>query len=781
MEAGGRTTSKYYEALAQQRGVDVSALRPYLEQLEQVKARQEQASGALASGAVQLDKYGLSAKQTAAAMRGVPAQLTDIFVSLQGGQAPITVLLQQGGQLKDMFGGVVPAAKALGSAVLGMVNPFTIAAAAATGLFIVYQKGATELEQFNKNAIMTGNIVGLTGNQVAMLASRMDALAGVTRSGAVKALTEVAASGKISADQMERVAEVSIRSAQILGRETKDVVSEFAKLADEPSRAAAALNEKYNYLTAEVYRQILALEEQGKVQDAVRLSQETWAEASIQRLGQVEEKLSALGRAWAFVKQKASEAWDEMGGTDELKTIDVQLEQARSQSMYFRNPVKEKELEERRKQVLEERRLESEAAAAAAETQRIENERIIKLNEANEGWKRQNDSLKTRIELRNEEISNARKWAAELGKSEQELAQAIDRINKKYEEKPKSSGIRTTDTELARLRASIQAEEARAQALMASGSAYSKLNEFEALAIQYAEKIKLATNAATKSQLERNKALAEQAGAAKRANDELDRQLKSQAQTTDSVRKQNQSLKDQIETYGMGKSAIEEMIIARLEERLAIEESKPGNDAVVAGIREEIAARRELMGNMRTKEALDLQLKEWEQWEKDVGQIFQQVSQSLTDAIFEGGKSGRDLVKDLFKTLTLRVLINPVMNSIQGAVTNSLGGMFGYQNPQQQGGVDAMGLARGAKGLYDSYSTGSYGVTDMLYSAGEKMGSYAVQNFAAGMAGYMPSAIGSGVAASLGSGAAGTLMTSMPAGATTTFSASLGSSGASSM
>lgn len=47
------------------------------------------------------------------ALRGVPAQFTDIAVSLASGQQPLTVLLQQGGQLKDMFGGIGPAAKPL--------------------------------------------------------------------------------------------------------------------------------------------------------------------------------------------------------------------------------------------------------------------------------------------------------------------------------------------------------------------------------------------------------------------------------------------------------------------------------------------------------------------------------------------------------------------------------------------------------------------------------------------------------------------------------------------
>ena len=65
-----------------------------------------------------VQKLGISERQLAAAMRGVPAQLTDIVVSLQGGQRPLTVLLQQGGQLKDMFGGVVPAARAFSQGLI---------------------------------------------------------------------------------------------------------------------------------------------------------------------------------------------------------------------------------------------------------------------------------------------------------------------------------------------------------------------------------------------------------------------------------------------------------------------------------------------------------------------------------------------------------------------------------------------------------------------------------------------------------------------------------------
>ena len=53
------------------------------------------ALGGQAGVAPAMAKAGMSAKQLAFATRGLPAQFTDIFTSLQGGQRPLSVLIQQ--------------------------------------------------------------------------------------------------------------------------------------------------------------------------------------------------------------------------------------------------------------------------------------------------------------------------------------------------------------------------------------------------------------------------------------------------------------------------------------------------------------------------------------------------------------------------------------------------------------------------------------------------------------------------------------------------------------
>lgn len=75
-------------------------------------------------------KIEMSARQTAFAMRQLPAQMTDIAVGLASGQSPFMVLMQQGGQLRDVFGGIGPAIGAVAGYAGRMINPFTVAAAA---------------------------------------------------------------------------------------------------------------------------------------------------------------------------------------------------------------------------------------------------------------------------------------------------------------------------------------------------------------------------------------------------------------------------------------------------------------------------------------------------------------------------------------------------------------------------------------------------------------------------------------------------------------------------
>ena len=275
-----------------------------------------------------MGKTGVSAKQTAAALRGVPAQFTDIATSLQGGQSPITVLLQQGGQLKDMFGGIGPAAKALGGYVLGLVNPFTIAAAAAAALGFAYYKGSQESTAYNTALILTGNAAGTSADQLATLAGQVSTTVGTTGA-AAEVLAKLAGNSKIAGESFGEIATAALEMEKTTGKAIDETIAEFAKIAKDPVAAAKELNDQYGFLTAAVYSQIVALKEQGDTIGAAKLLTDTYASTINSRTGEITQNLGLIESAWKGIKSAALGALDATLNVGRTQTLEQQAEDIR--------------------------------------------------------------------------------------------------------------------------------------------------------------------------------------------------------------------------------------------------------------------------------------------------------------------------------------------------------------------------------------------------------------------------------------------------------------------
>nr|WP_257216570.1 phage tail tape measure protein [Allopusillimonas soli] len=290
-----------------------------------------QSESALSRASVATTRYGRSQKELSMAMRGVPAQITDIVTSLQAGQRPMSVLLQQGGQLKDMFGGIAPAARALGSTLISLINPLTIVAGGAALLAAAYISGEKESQALQKALITTGHYAGITADQLAEMAERVGKTAGTTGK-AAEALVKVVSSGKIAGSAIEQVGLAAIAMEDATGQAIKKTIDQFESLADSPSDAIVKLNSQYHFLTAAVYEQITALEDQGRKDDAAALAQRTYASAVQQRAQEVQESVGYMERAWSSLKGVVVGAWDAMkdvGRTttaqEELAKIDAEI------------------------------------------------------------------------------------------------------------------------------------------------------------------------------------------------------------------------------------------------------------------------------------------------------------------------------------------------------------------------------------------------------------------------------------------------------------------------
>lgn len=276
----------------------------------------------------QFDKNGMSAKQLQFALRGVPAQFTDIFASIAAGQNPLMVFIQQGGQLKDMFGGVGPATKALGGYIISLINPLSLAGAGLGVLALAYYQGSIEADKFRQAIVFTGNVAGVTTGSLAEMAKRIDDVSGTQRQ-ASKAIAEAATTGKFTSEQLELVSRSAVLMENTVGKAVSDTVKEFESLAKDPAKSVAELNEKYNFLTADIYEQIVALEKQGKTQDAATLAIKTYSDATNQRTTEIVENLGLIEAAWKSVKEATAGAWNAVLDIGRSDTLQSQLEEAR--------------------------------------------------------------------------------------------------------------------------------------------------------------------------------------------------------------------------------------------------------------------------------------------------------------------------------------------------------------------------------------------------------------------------------------------------------------------
>ncbi|MGY4527994.1 phage tail tape measure protein [Pseudomonas sp. UBA4617] len=295
------------EKLAKLKKAGVVESDTFVEYTQRINTMRE----ALGETTTTMNKAGMSAKAYQAALRGVPAQFTDIAVSLQGGQAPLTVFLQQGGQLKDMFGGVLPAAKALGGYVLGLVNPFTVAAAAAGTLALAYYKGSEESDRLTDAIIRNGNAAGTSYSELAGLAEQV-AATGATVGAASKVLEQLAGAGNALTPMYAQITKASLAWSKQTGEDVTKVVQSFNEIAKGPVEAVKKLDAELNFLTASQYANILSLEKQGKTIDAARAATDLYATALSSRSAEMESNLGSLESAWQSLGSFAKKAWDAM-------------------------------------------------------------------------------------------------------------------------------------------------------------------------------------------------------------------------------------------------------------------------------------------------------------------------------------------------------------------------------------------------------------------------------------------------------------------------------------
>ena len=300
-------------------------------------------------------RAGISVGQYSAALRTLPAQFTDIATQLAGGQSPFLILLQQGGQIKDSFGGLGPMLQALRDALFGfneesretsesaagisdaaeglnntseaaeklgraggLLNTFNLAIAGSVGLLALLAGAAySSSQQFDnvaRSLILMGGAGFSSMQQLNDAAKDVADNAGASLAESVDTLVQLNDTGKYTADQMTKIAK-SILAMGDAGLDTKAALADFSRLASDPIKALASLNQQYGFVDEAMMKHIVTLEKTKGKTAAANEAITLFADTMEDRSNKIVEATDNIGQAWNGIKAFSSDIFGQIGVT----------------------------------------------------------------------------------------------------------------------------------------------------------------------------------------------------------------------------------------------------------------------------------------------------------------------------------------------------------------------------------------------------------------------------------------------------------------------------------
>lgn len=655
-------------------------IRLALDGADQVQAGAQRAAEGLRRFGQASAQAGQQTQLSGQQMAQVSAQLQDLFVQIQGGQAPLTAIIQQGSQLSAVFGGIGNAARAVASLISPAVAGLSLLAAAVGGAALAYNQGANEGQAFARALILSGNAAGTTVGQLQALAQAQARVVG-TQGDAAEALAALAQSGLVSRVALDSAAEAAVRFSRV-GGDLGKVVDKFAELGKDPLAALIKFNEAENFLTESVYRQVKALTEQGRTAEAAAIAQETYAATLTQRSKQIEAGLGTLESGWKKVKDGARSAWDAMLNIGRPETLQDQLKDTEAKIAAAQAKLEEARsgrLKEAKPYIDVERVIAAQQRELAALGQRAAalRENIGLDNEAALAQESRGRSVKALIKADEDAAKAARELNAERERDAAALEKAVG-LSGSYQKdlaeiyKLRQQGKLTEEQYVAAVERLIKAQPIVHDQLQAQAAA----------------------------QKEAAKALEDLMKADQRR---IDQQYKIAEQVADQVQKlqdEEAAIAVSAQQHVSLAAAIELVRVARLEEAAA-KATAAQDYAGAAALRAEIENREKLAKLLDDKDVRAASKKSAEEAAREWKRASDEIERTLTDSLMRGFEAGkgfaqnlRDTVVNLFKTLILRPTIQAIVQPIAGSL---LGGA--------SSAASAAGSAGGALGGLGSLSS----------------------------------------------------------------------------
>ncbi|EFG0556471.1 phage tail tape measure protein, partial [Escherichia coli] len=222
---------------------------------------------------------------------------------------PWLILLQQGGQVKDSFGGMIPMLRGLAGAItLPMVGVTSLAVATGALAYAWYQ-GDSTLSAFNKTLVLSGNQSGLTADRMLTL-SRAGQAAGLTFNQARESLAALVNAGVRGGEQFDAINQSVARFASASGVEVDKVAEAFGKLTTDPTSGLMAMARQFRNVTAEQIAYVAQLQRSGDEAGALQAANDIATKGFDEQTRRLKENMGTL-ETWADKTGKAFKSmWD---------------------------------------------------------------------------------------------------------------------------------------------------------------------------------------------------------------------------------------------------------------------------------------------------------------------------------------------------------------------------------------------------------------------------------------------------------------------------------------
>lgn len=263
--------------------------------------------------AVATNAAGLSAGEYKNALRILPMQITDVVTSLASGMPVWLVAIQQGGQIKDSFGGVGNTFKVL----LSYLNPVTVGMGAMgialAGLAKAGYDSYRSITDMKNALIETGGFAAASAADLDQIANKIADTSNATIGSVREIATELAKSGKYTQDQIRNITRATAEWSAATGRATSDIISDFGKIADDPVKGLAKLNEQYNFLEKGQLTYINGIVKAKGETEAVTAATKLFADTMEERMSKIAGTATPLEKMWTDIKKWSSDAWGWVG------------------------------------------------------------------------------------------------------------------------------------------------------------------------------------------------------------------------------------------------------------------------------------------------------------------------------------------------------------------------------------------------------------------------------------------------------------------------------------